>query len=174
MKFIVIISLIIVGCFLVSFNNFEGKSDQFINIKTICDSIPELNKQLKDFVSTKIKTKVGKGECWDLAAQALNSVGAKWNGQYIFGSEVYYKTECVYPGDIIQFKGVRIQYQVKGKIYIEMMDLHTAIIYEVKAKGEYILAHQNNAFSGRKVGLSPIKLKDINKGKFIIYRPVKQ
>jgi hypothetical protein len=173
MKFYVIISALIVGCFFLSFNNPESQTDQRRIIISDCDSIPELNKQIIDFVKMNIKKKVGKGECWDLAAEALNSIGAKWNGQYVFCTEVLYKTECVYPGDIIQFKDVRVQYEVNGKVYIEKMEQHTAVIYEVKNKGNYILAHQNTPFSGKKVGLSPINLKDINKGKITIYRPEK-
>jgi hypothetical protein len=173
MKISAIISVLIVGCLILSFNNPESLTNQQGIIISECDSIPELNKQIIDFVKTNIKKKVGKGECWDLAAGALNSIGAKWNGQYVFGTEVLYKTECVYPGDIIQFKNVRVQYEVNGKVYIEMMEQHTAVIYEVKNKGSYILAHQNTPFSGKKVGLSPINLKDINKGKITIYRPEK-
>ena len=156
-----------------SFNDPERKPEHRTNIISECDSIPELNRQVIDFVTSKIKKKVGKGECWDLAAEALNSVGAKWNGQYVFGNVVHYQSECVYPGDIMQFKGVKIHYQVGNRIYDEKMEQHTAIIYEVKAKGDYVLAHQNTSFSGKKVGLSPLKLSDITRGKFTIYRPEK-
>ena len=173
LKLTIIISMIFMGFFFLSFNYIDNIPLKRTGIISECDSIPELNKQIIDFVKTNIKKKVGKGECWDLAAEALNSIGAKWNGQYVFGTEVLYKTDCVYPGDIIQFKNVRVQYDVNGKVYIEMMEQHTAVIYEVKNKGSYILAHQNTPFSGKKVGLSPINLKDINKGKITIYRPEK-
>jgi hypothetical protein len=166
------LAILIVGFLLLSFINPALKPINRI-IKTECDSTPVLNKQIIDFVTSKIKKKVGKGECWDLAAEALNSVGAKWNGQYVYGRVVNYQTECVYPGDIMQFKNVKIHYQVGNHVYDEKMEQHTAIIYEVKAKGEYVLAHQNTSFSGRKVGLSPLKLEDITRGKFIIYRPEK-
>jgi hypothetical protein len=149
------------------------KSGFQMNLKTECDSTPELNKKIIGFLSSNIKKKVGKGECWDLAAEALNTVGAKWNGDLIYGRVVDYKSECVYPGDIMQFKNVKIHYQVGNRIYDEKMAQHTAIIYEVKATGEYVLAHQNTSFSGRKVGLSQLRLADITKGRFIIYRPEK-
>ena len=64
-----------------------------------CDSVPELNKKIIAFVKTKLNKKVGRGECWDLAAEALNSTQAKWDGNYVFGKEVNYKKDCVYPGD---------------------------------------------------------------------------
>lgn len=46
---------------------------------------PELNQKIITFVSQNIGKKVGRGECWDLAAQALNQAGASWDGQYNFG-----------------------------------------------------------------------------------------
>jgi hypothetical protein len=173
MKLYRIIFVLFVGLLIVSFGNPDPSLNKKTVLITYCDSIPELNKMIIDFVKTRLNKKVGKGECWDLAAEALNSAGAKWNGQYVYGSVVHYQSDCVYPGDIMQFKGVRIKYQVNNRIYDETMDQHTAIIYEVKGKGDYILAHQNTAFSGRKVGLSELKLENITRGKFTIYRPVK-
>lgn len=143
--------------------------------KTIleCDSTPVLNKQIIEFVKTKIKKKVGRGECWDLAAEALQLVSAKWDGKYKYGKEVFVEKDCIYPGDIIQFEGVIIKYTIDGIEYKEKMAHHTAIIYEVKGKGDFILAHQNTAFTGRKVGLSPLQVVNISKGKYKVYRPVK-
>lgn len=137
----------------------------------VCDSIPELNKNMVAFVKTKIGKKVGKGECWDLAAEALNSIGAKWDGNYGFGKDVNYKKECVYPGDIIQFEGVALKYEIDKKKFIEKMAHHTAIIYEVKSKEAFVIADQNTGRSGKKVGVGPLDLKTITKGKFKIFRP---
>ncbi|MEI7983817.1 MAG: hypothetical protein WCI71_19375, partial [Bacteroidota bacterium] len=109
----------------------------------------------------------------DLAAEALNSLNAEWDKKYRFGREIDFRDECVYPGDIIQFEKVKVKYREGNRQYEETMYHHTAIIREVKGKGLYILAHQNTAFSGRKVGLSDLDLKNITKGKFKIYRPVK-
>lgn len=139
----------------------------------VCDAIPELNKQIIAFVKTTLHKKVGKGECWDLAAQALNKTGASWDKNYVFGKEIATSGECIYPGDIIQFEGVEVEYEKKGTFYKEDMEHHTAIIYEVKDKGSFILAEQNTAIHGRKVGLSPLELKNIRKGKYKIFRPVK-
>ncbi len=136
-----------------------------------CDSIPPLNKSIIAFVKTKIGKKVGKGECWDVAAEALNSVNAKWDGSYKFGKEVNYKKDCVFPGDIMQFEGVTLKYQVGSKIYMEQLQHHTAVIYEVKGKEELVMADQNTGRSGKKVGLSPFNFADMTKGKFKIFRP---
>jgi hypothetical protein len=137
-----------------------------------CDTIPELNQKILELVDMQIGKTVGNGECWDLAALVLNQNGTKWDGAYKFGRKVNPKKECIYPGDIIQFEGVKIRY-VKGRtVFTETMAHHTAIIREVKGKGIFILAHQNTAFSGRKVGLSVIDLSTIISGKYQVFRPV--
>src|SRR4051812_31109665 len=73
----------------------------------VCDKIPELNQQMLDFVKSQMNKKVGRGECWDLAAQGLNKIGANWDKDYGFGKEIDIKKECVFPGDIFQFEGVK-------------------------------------------------------------------
>jgi len=150
-----------------------------LNVKSLdgiagCDSIPDLNKQILKFVKDRINTKVGRGECWDLAAEALNALSAGWNKKYEFGRKIDIQKECVCPGDIIQFNGVKVEYQEGNRHYTETLAHHTAIVYEVKAPGVFVLAHQNTAHSGKKVGLSDLNLKNITKGKITLYRPVKQ
>jgi hypothetical protein len=143
------------------------------NLEYNCDSIPEVNNEVIKYVETKIHKKINRGECWDLAADALNSVGAKWDGKYKFGKEINVKEDCVFPGDIIQFEKVKLKYEKDGVKYTEDMAHHTAIIYRVKSQGVFELAHQNTGFSGRKVGISDIDLKNITKGKYTIYRPIR-
>ena len=55
--------------------------------------------------------------------------------------------------------------------YAEEMDQHTAIVYEVKKRGSYIVAEQNTTRHGRKVGLSDFALSHIVKGKTEFFRP---
>lgn len=141
--------------------------------QTNCDSVPDLNKQVMVFVKSKQNTKVGRGECWDVAAEALKYADAKLPDVYVFGKPVNYQKECVYPGDIIQFERVKLKYSKGNATYVEEMTHHTAVIYEVKGKGIYTLAHQNTSEYGKKVGLTPINLEDVTKGKFKIYRPIK-
>ena len=149
------------------------ESQQAISQTTNCDSVPEINKQVIVFVKSKQNTKVGRGECWDVAAEALKYADAKLPDTYVFGKLVNYQKECVYPGDIIQFERVKLKYTIGNANYVEEMSHHTAVIYEVKGKGMYILAHQNTSEYGKKVGLTPINLEDVTKGKFKIYRPTK-
>jgi hypothetical protein len=139
----------------------------------ICDSVPLLNKQIVAYIDTKINQKVGEGECWDLAAEALNTVGAKWDHEYKFGREINLKHECAMPGDIMQFKNVRIDYKLNNFYYHERMPDHTAIIYEVEAQDNFNIAEQNTGRLGQKVGITPLNLNYIKSGKFKVYRPVK-
>ncbi|MEX0967829.1 MAG: hypothetical protein WD077_11365 [Bacteroidia bacterium] len=136
-----------------------------------CDKMPEINRQIVSYVSGTIGKKVDRGECWDLAAEALYSVNAKWDGQYRFGREVDPQKECIYSGDIVQFKGVHLTYMEDGMQFEEIMSHHTAIIYKTPSQKEFVLAHQNIAATGRKVGLTDFKLADITKGKIEVFRP---
>ena len=136
-----------------------------------CGEIPTLNVGVLKFVKSKINKKVGRGECWDLAAEALEYVDAKWDKEYIFGQEVDPNTDCIFAGDIIQFENVKLKY-VKGEVtYHEMMLHHTAIIYQVSGTGKYKLAHQNIRIRNNRVEITDIDLKNISKGELHIYRP---
>lgn len=138
------------------------------------DSIPDLNKQIIDYVKTTIGKKVDRGECWDLANQALIRVNAQWDLEYKYGRLINPKEETVYPGDLIQFEGVKVKYKKGNATYTESMEHHTAIVYRVLGKGVFELAHQNTGFSGRKVGLSTLDISTILKGKMKIYRPIRK
>src|SRR5688572_15147251 len=98
---------------------------------TACNTVPPLNKEIKTFVSSSINRKYGNGSCWALAQGALNKAGATWDGAYEYGRLMDTATDCIYPGDIIQFEGVEIHYSKNGTRYKENMEHHTAIIYKV-------------------------------------------
>lgn len=136
------------------------------------ENIPELNKRIIEYVESVIDKQVDRGECWDLAYQALNRFNAEWDGKFQYGKLINPKREAVLPGDIIQFKNVKIKYQITNTTYSEFMKQHTAIVYKVKRKNVFTIAHQNTEFSGRKVGLSDLNLDHVVKGDIKIYRPV--
>jgi len=146
---------------------------EHLNSQIDCDSTPQLNKKIISFVTSKLNKKIGNGECWYLAEAVLNTVDATWDGQYKFGILLNPETDCIYPGDIIQFERVKIKYSKNGGRYEEDMRHHTAIIYNVNAKGNFDLAHQNYGHSKRKVGITNLELKNIVRGDFFIYRPTK-
>jgi hypothetical protein len=110
--------------------------------------------------------KVGKGECWDLAKEALDASGADWTAPYGFGTELK-KKEAVQAGDIIQFEKVRIEYPDGSW---KELPHHTAIVYKVLAPGKFTMAEQN-ANGKRFVTFSELDLNYLKKGKYTIYRP---
>ncbi len=138
-----------------------------------CDKVPELNQRIIDFVDKQMNKKVGRGECWDLAAGALNATGATWDKNFGFGKEVDPLKDCVYPGDIMQFTNVTVEYTQGNRTFKETMAQHTAIIYKIKGTGDFVLADQNTTLHGKKVGLSPLTLKNVVDGKYQVFRPVK-
>lgn len=145
----------------------------FSSISFAQDAIPELNRKIMDYVITTIGTQVNRGECWDLAYEALNRNDAEWDGEFRYGVEINPKKETVYPGDLIQFANIEIRYQKGNTVYTETMGQHTAIVYRVidQEKKIFEIAHQNTSFSGRTVGLSELDLNTVVKGKFWFYRP---
>ena len=146
----------------------------FMLLSKAQDSIPYLNKQIIEYVKTTIGKKVDRGECWDLANQALTRINADWDLEYKYGKLLNPKEDMIYPGDLIQFEGVKVKYKKGNTTYTESMEHHTAIVYRVIQRGIYELAHQNTGFSGRKVGLSILDISTITKGKMKIYRPIKK
>jgi len=137
-----------------------------------CDTVPPpLNQAIVTFVEEHLDKKVGSGECWDLAAEALDKAGATWNGEYDFGKPIDPLRECVYPGDIIHFKNVTLRTFVNGQTSTTRMNDHTAVITFVMDRGVFQLGHQNTSFSGRKVGHSDIDLRNLAGGEYTVFRP---
>jgi hypothetical protein len=138
------------------------------------DSIPQANLKIVSYVESVIGKKVDRGECWDLANEALKLVKAKWDYQFKYGKLLDPDKDIVYPGDIIQFKNVIVVTKSDDgrETKTEKMEQHTAIVLKVYDKGVFEIAHQNTGFSGRKVGTSRLVLNNIKRGKTFIYRPV--
>ena len=125
-----------------------------------------VSKKIISFCNAHIGKKVGKGECWDLAKEALDFSGAQWTPPYGFGRKLS-ENEIALPGDIIQFEKVKIVYPNKN--WTELPH-HTAVIYKITSHGKYTLAEQN-ANNKKIVSLSEIDLNFLKTGKFTIYRP---
>ncbi|MEO8591489.1 MAG: hypothetical protein ABI432_19060 [Flavobacteriales bacterium] len=136
------------------------------------DNVPALNQRVVDFVKGKMGKKVGAGECWDLAAEALNTAGARWDGLYGFGEVVDWKKAEVFAGDIVQFENVEVERREGDMVRRERYGHHTAVILEVREKGVYTIGQQNMQGLGRKVGLGELAMSDVRGGKIVFYRPV--
>lgn len=135
--------------------------------------LPELNAGIIAFVKDNMGKKVGSGECWDLVQIPLDELGASWDGEYKFGKVVDPKKVEIFPGDIIQFERVVVKIEDGNKIMTENYAHHTAVVYEVLGKGSYKIAHQNTAYGGKKVIVSPLVIANVTKGKMVFFRPVK-
>lgn len=134
--------------------------------------LPVTNQRIVDFVRAHEGQKVGRGECWDLAAEALNAAGAKWNGAYDFGTLVDWKRNDVLPGDIVQFANVEIEYREGNAISREQYGQHTAVVMVVNGRGDYVIAQQNMRPIGKKVATGPLRMSNVRAGKLTFYRPV--
>ena len=132
------------------------------------DRIPVLNQQIVDYLKTVIGKKVDRGECWDLANQALTRANAQWTFPTQFGQELNPAKDSIYPGDLLQFTNVKLK-NSKGETWT--FPKHTAIIYEVISPGKYRIAEQN-VNGKRKVQLDDFALQDKVSGKLQIYRPL--
>jgi hypothetical protein len=134
----------------------------------------ELNGRIIEYVNKVMGTTVGRGECWDLAQEALDQNCADWSRPAAFGRLLNPKTDEVKAGDIIQFRTVTtIEHLPGGITQRETFGApdHTAVIYKVLGKKRYTLAHQNVG-GIRSVIKGDINLAKITGGKYWIYRPV--
>ncbi len=143
------------------------------------DSLPVVNARIVAFVRGHMGEKVGRGECWDLAAAALNAAGAKWDGDHGFGRRVDRANERVLPGDIIQFERVEFRWEEGREVHTIRMPQHTAVVLEVPddASGEepqdaYLIAQQNTQETGRTTGTGHLVLSHRTKGRILFFRPV--
>ncbi len=146
------------------------------NTKT---EIPELNQKILTYVNTVMGKKVDRGECWDLAAGALAYSDAYFDRSskktvLIYGRRVNPDKEEIFPGDLIQFANVKLEWKEGRATYTELMAHHTAIVYQVNDVKNYEIAHQNTSAWGKKVQTSNFNLNRVKKGKIMIYRPVKE
>jgi hypothetical protein len=153
----------------------------FLIVISIClfsylnaQNIPKLNKEILKYVKSVEGKKVDRGECWDLANQALKLVNADWDKAFVYGDKLDPKRDEIFPGDLIQFENIKIQYTEGNATYTETMGQHTAIVYKVLGDGVFEIAHQNTGFSGKKVGISELNINYIVKGKIYFYRPTQK
>ena len=101
----------------------------------------------------------------------MDETDSEWDGFETFGNIVDADSDCLFPGDIIQFTKIKITYEEGGFTYNESMYHHTAIIKEVKSDNELVIIHQNSAQHGRKVGDGILRLDSVTSGKLTFFRP---
>lgn len=133
--------------------------------------LPPLNQRIVEYVATQQGKKVDRGECWDLAKQALDRAGARWDGMLHYGRSYDPAKESILPGDIVQFEGVTMERRIDGGKEQFSFGHHTAVVTAVHDTGDITIAHQNFGPAGRKVSSLRIHLGDRVKGKILFYRP---
>ncbi|MBP6301750.1 MAG: hypothetical protein KBB37_01080 [Bacteroidia bacterium] len=134
--------------------------------------LPEMNALVIQYVKTVVGKKVDRGECWDLANQALTYAQAKWERPLLFGKLLKFEKDSLLPGDIIQFTGVTMEHKEGSSTTRWSMIKHTAVVYEVHSSRQLILAEQN-INNVKRVMLNEYNLDDIKSGKVQFFRPVK-
>lgn len=149
----------------------------FVCLHITPGELPELNQKVIEYVNKNMRKKVGRGECWDLAAGALAYSNAYFDRSSkktvtIYGRELDLRSEEILPGDMIQFKNVKMKWRDGNSFHQSSMIKHTAIVYEVNGPGDYEIAHQNTSAWGKKVGVSNLKLSRMTSGRIWVYRPV--
>jgi hypothetical protein len=132
---------------------------------------PSINACIIEHVDRWAGKRIGRGECWDLAAAALDSCHADWDHALGYGRRFDPAKEPVLPGDIVQFEGAEFRWTSDGSTNLITMPHHTAIIHKVLAEGHYTIAHQNMQGIGRKVGFGELVLAHRVKGRIVFHRP---
>ena len=138
------------------------------------DKLPPLNAKVLAFAEENAGKKVGNGECWTLADEALRAAGAKRPhtggfGANVFGKEVALKEAL--PGDVLQLEGARFEWHNRdGFSFWAEFPHHTAIVAAVK--GRTITVWNQNVNNEKKVQKSVIDLDNLKKGTITAFRPV--
>ncbi len=136
------------------------------------NELPKVNQKILEYTKSKLKKRIGRGECWDLAAQALKYADAQHPQLYVYGKKINHKEEPVLPGDIVQFYNVKTKFvDAKGTTHFSTMKKHTVIIVKVYEDGSYKVAEQNGP-KGRKVALGKFNPNHMIKGRMLVYRPI--
>jgi hypothetical protein len=135
----------------------------------------ERNQKVYKWAASKRKHRVGRGECWDLADQALKHAGAQSStttgrdDDYVWGAPV--AVGAVIPGDILQFRDYVVttttttkitfgtgQTETKEEWFKQVRSHHTAIVAEnLGAKGLVIL--EQNREPGLPVERNPLPIR---------------
>jgi hypothetical protein len=130
------------------------------------------------YARSHLGQKIGNGECWTLADQALRAAGAKRPGRegmatYVFGRRLGPR-EALRPGDVLQFEKVRFEHknQGGGSSWVDMPH-HTAIVGQVR--GRVVTIYQQNFGSTaaqKRVRTDTINLAERVRGTVTAYRPI--
>lgn len=128
--------------------------------------ISEIQREVVNFAADNVGRRVGRGECWDLADQALRAAGAEPPRGYTFGDRI--PLSEIQPGDILQFTSAR--FDEPGYWTIMGMPNHTAVVHAVGDTRAFIL--QQNFNGQRHVTPYDLNLNNLTSGRLEAFRPV--
>ena len=129
-------------------------------------NLPELNRKVVAFASSRLGQQVGNGECWTLAADACKEAGANLTAVYSFGRKLG-PLDSPLPGDIIQFEQARF----KARLGFRTVPHHTAVIEKTEGATVLEVLHQNMGEAGKTVSRDTFHLEDKIGGTVAIFRP---
>jgi len=128
--------------------------------------ISEIQREVVNFAADNIGKRIGRGECWDLADQALRAAGAEPPKGYSFGDRI--PLNEIQPGDILQFTSAR--FDEPGYWTIMGTPNHTAVVHAVGDTRAFIL--QQNFDGKRYVTTYDLNLNNQTSGQIEAFRPV--
>jgi hypothetical protein len=146
----------------------ETSSERTPTPRTPQGPISEIQREVVNFAADSIGRKIGRGECWDLADQALRAAGAEPPKGYTFGDRI--PLSEIQPGDILQFTSAR--FDEPGYWTIMGMPNHTAVVHAVGDTRAFIL--QQNFDGKRYVTTYDLNLNNQTSGLIEAFRPVRR
>jgi hypothetical protein len=148
------------------------------------------------YCKERVGQQIGRGECADLAIEALRQAEAKLPndftdtpnaGDYVWGDLVYLHVKNpggkdersgalkdIQAGDIMQFRDAKLAGNngPNGRPYIRQSPHHTAIVAEVKENGKLLIVFEQHVGDKREVMKTPYRLSDLREGWVRLYRPL--
>ncbi|WMS42905.1 hypothetical protein RDV64_00435 [Acuticoccus sp. MNP-M23] len=143
---------------------------------------PQLNRSVVTFARGRLGQQVERGECWDLAEEALRSAGARRSGalgslgddaDYVWGTPIT-NMRLLKPGDIIQMRNFAEHNE--SRVEVTFADgsgwfeegggsttraHHTVVVASAPdASGRVEVLEQNFGTIGRRVQLNTMHLRD--------------
>ena len=102
--------------------------------------------RIVSYLSNRLGSTIGAGECWDAAENAIRDVGAARPGSalYVWGSVVQHAD--LQPGDILQFSQFTVTVTQDDGSYQQNTfgaPRHTAVVESINSDGSVNILHQN-------------------------------
>jgi len=126
-------------------------------------------KPLVAFCRTHHGKKVGDGQCWALADEAMKSAGKNRPGSdlRVWGRVVDPARETVRVGDIVECENARFR---EPRMTVVTGSHHTAVVMTAESAGKFVVAEQNFG-GGKRVSFREMSLKTWVSGTVVVYRP---